>query len=130
MRYLGLDYGGKRIGIAVSDETGSFAFPRETIPNDAHALPLLIEFARHENAGTFVVGDTLSLNGERNVITPQAERFVDALRKESGLAVVSVREAWSSQEAARFAPAGRKHDDSAAAAIILQRFLDTRGSVQ
>ena len=35
------------------------------------------------------------------------------------------REAWSSQEAARFAPQGQKHNDSAAAAIILQRFLDS-----
>lgn len=129
MRYLGLDYGGKRIGIAISDTSGAFAFPRETIPNDANAIPALVELARKEGASAFVVGDTLSLGGEKNKITPQAEVFAAALAQASGLAVTPVREAWSSQEAARFAPAGKRHDDAAAAAIILQRFLDTHGTV-
>jgi len=129
MRYLGLDYGEKRIGIAISDISGAFAFPRETIPNDAKAILALVAFAKKEGAGAFVVGDTLSLGGEKNKITPQADAFVAALAQASGLSVTPVREAWSSQEAARFAPAGKRHDDAAAAAIILQRFLDTRGGV-
>ena len=38
MRNLGLDYGAKRIGVAISDESGGFAFPKETIPNDEITL--------------------------------------------------------------------------------------------
>lgn len=125
MRILGLDYGAKRIGIALSDEQSSFAFPHETIPNDATAIHRISEICKKESVLVIAMGDTRASNDQANTITSAAEAFARALEECTGTKVVLTREAWSSAEAARFAPKG-KHDDSSAAAIILQRYLDSR----
>jgi len=126
MRYLGIDYGTKQIGVAVSDQSGSFAFPRDTIQNDKNALVILIRIIALEEIEEVIVGDTRSLDGGANQITPEADAFVLKLSQSIKVPIHRSREAFSSQEAARFAPPGKKHDDSSAAAIILQRFLDAK----
>ena len=125
MRYLGIDYGAKRLGLAISDEAGGFAFPHKTISNDEKTLKTLAEIIESESVGAIVVGDTLSLEGGANKVTEKAQKFVDELTALVDVPVHRIREAWSSAEAMRYAPVGKKHDDSAAAAIILQRFLDS-----
>ena len=124
MRYLGIDYGSSRIGIAVSDDAGSFAFPKVILDNDATLWPALKKMIINERAEELVVGDTRSLAGSENTVTAEADAFVARLAQETGKRVHRAREAWSSFEAARYAEAGTGHDDSSAAAIILQRFLD------
>lgn len=126
MRYLGIDYGTKHLGIALSDVNGSFAFPKDTIANDSKVFDLLRRIVALEEIVEVVVGDTRALSGEANGVTAAADMFVENLEKTIGVPIKRAREAWSSQEAARFAPPGKRHDDSAAAAIILQRFLDSR----
>ena len=128
MRYLGIDYGAKRIGIAISSE--EIAFPRGVIPNDNRIFQAILEIVTTEKVEQIVVGDTRSFGNRENPITKEAEAFIDRLKKETGLVVTSAHEAGSSIEASRYAPEGMSHDDGAAAAIILQRFLDTKGSVQ
>ena len=125
MRYLGIDYGAKRIGLALSDPSAQFAFPHETIPNDATTIDRLQQIMKREDVKGLVIGDARAANGEANPITEAAERFIDSLNAlRTNVHVVS--EAWSSIEAARFAPKGAEHNDAAAAAIILQRFLDSQ----
>ncbi len=128
MRYLGIDYGAKRIGLAISDEGGSIAFPRETIANMSGVRAAIKEIIEKENIGFVVVGDTKSHGGIANPVTSHAERFVAELKEELNVPVAYGWEAGSSVEASRYAPEGKGHDDSAAAAIILQRFLDMRGT--
>jgi len=125
MRILGLDYGAKRIGIALSDEGGSFAFPHSTIPNDVSAIDRIAAICKKEEVNEIAMGDTRAANEHANLITEEAEVFAHKLHAHSGKEVRLVREAWSSSEASRFAPKGA-HDDAAAAAIILQRHLDSR----
>ncbi len=125
MKYLGIDYGGKRIGIAVSDEGGTIAFPRTTIANMRGVIQTIKELVRVENVGYIVVGDTKSYGGVPNPITTQVKNFVDDLKAELDVPIASSWEAGSSIEANRYAPDDR-HDDSAAAAIILQRYLDIK----
>jgi len=124
MRYLGIDYGAKRIGIAVSSE--DIAFPRGVIPNDGNIFSALRELIVKEKVQSIVVGDTRSFGGHENPITNEAEGFILQLKKEADLPVVAAGEAGSSIEASRYAPENQTHDDGAAAAIILQRFLDMR----
>ncbi len=124
MRYLGIDYGTKRAGIAISDDAGGFAFPRETLPTDERLFDTLARIIQEEKVGAIIIGDARALSGAENALTAEAEVFARELEERTQLPVHRTREAWSSQEAARFAPKGKKHDDSAAAAIILQRFLD------
>ena len=125
MRTLGIDYGAKRIGIAISDAAGGFAFPKGVIPNDASALDAILALVASEKIGAVVVGDTRAANGAENPVTFEADRFCEALEEKLEIPMHRAWEAWSSAEAGRFAPDG-KHDDSAAAAIILQRFLDSK----
>jgi len=128
MRYLGVDYGAKRIGLAVSTE--GIAFPHSTIPNDGSVFVVLGEIIAKEKVVSIIVGDTRSFGGHENPVTKDAEDFIKRLKKETGLPVVAAWEAGSSIEASRYAPENQSHDDSAAAAIILQRFLDTKGRIQ
>src|SRR5262245_14369258 len=130
MRYLGIDYGSKRIGVAVSDAEGGFAFPRETIENDGKRLEAFAAVVQKENIEEVVIGDTQTTLGEENRITKEADKFAYELEAWLKLPVHRVREAWSTQEAARFAPEGQRHNDSAAAAIILQRYLDAQPKAQ
>jgi len=126
MKYLGIDFGTKRIGIAISDAAGTIAFPRATLPNDAQLFSQLEELVKNEKVTCIVVGDTRSHGGKDNPVTAEAEEFVVALQKALATPVERVWEMWSSIEASRYAPEGQEHNDASAAAIILQRFLDTR----
>ena len=130
MRYLGIDYGTKRVGIALSDEAGSFAFPHATLHVDDALIEAIVQIVRRERVGAIVLGDSLALSGARNAMTDTVEQFARELEERIVLPVHLTREAWSSQEAARFAPKGKKHEDSSAAAIILQRYLDQTTRVQ
>lgn len=124
MRYLGIDYGEKRVGIAVSDDGGTIAFPRTTLMNDAMLLEQIVSLIETEKIGMLVVGDTRAFSGLANPVTRETEAFIERLRDETNLPVEGAWEAGSSIEASRYAPEGAPHDDAAAAAIILQRYLD------
>ncbi len=129
MKFLGIDYGGKRIGLAVSDEGGTIAFPRTTIANMRGVIETIKELVRVENIGFIVVGDTKSYGGVPNPITTQVKGFVDDLKEALDVPIASSWEAGSTMEANRYDPAGT-HSDAGAAAIILQRYLDIKsGSV-
>ncbi len=125
MRYLGIDYGSRNLGLALSDPGGQFAFPLEILPNDSHILENIAHVIEEKKVGTVVIGDTRSDGGAANQLTESCERFAKLVEARTKLPVHLVREAWSSFEAARFAPDQKKRDD-AAAAIILQRYLDSK----
>lgn len=124
MRIAGIDYGSKRLGIAVSNDEGTIAFPRGVFMNDGQLLEQIVDLVEREDIARIVVGDARALSGAANPVTADADAFAQELAATVAVPVERTREAWSSMEAARFAPKGKSHDDSAAAAIILQRFLD------
>jgi len=126
MKYLGIDYGSKRIGLAISDDAGSIAFPLEVVETTS-ARSRIKEIVQEKRIGAIVVGDTRSTGGGENPVTKEAEAFVENLAQEVGVPISRAFEGWSSIEASRYAPEGKGHDDTAAAAIILQRFLDMYG---
>ncbi len=125
MKYLGIDYGSKRIGLAVSDGDGVIAFPRMMLTNDDSALGEIAKVVEEERIERVVVGDTHSLGGAVNPVTADADAFIAHLKSSLSVPVESAFEGWSSIEASRYSD-GEKRDDSAAA-IILQRYLDMHG---
>lgn len=127
MKYIGIDYGSKRVGLAISDDRGSIAFPLDTVET-REASSRIAQLVLERKVGGLVIGDTRSLGGGENPVTKEAEKFADTITRETGLTVSRAFEGWSSVEASRYAPEGKQHDDAAAAAIILQRFLDMRGA--
>lgn len=126
MKYLGIDYGARRVGIAVSDPDGVIAFPRIVAANDARLHVMLEELIAKEGIEHIVIGDTRTASGIANPVTQEADAFAERLARKSGVQLSRVSEAWSSVEVSRLAPPGSEHDDAAAAAFILQRFLDMR----
>jgi putative Holliday junction resolvase len=141
VRAIGIDFGGRRIGVAVSDDSRVLARPLETLQrapggDEAQAVGLVLDvLARFERDGdpadTIVVGLPRRLDGSPNDQTPIVERFVTRLRAATPLAVVMQDERLSSHEAESLL-AERERDwrkrkarlDAAAAAVILQDFLD------
>ncbi len=132
MRVLGVDFGLRRLGIALSDEEGSLARPLRVleITSVRHAPEAVAGAASDAGAETVVVGVPLGLEGEeRRQEVRRVERFARALRKCSGLTVFLVDESMSTREAGeRAREAGRSDSDPSlhahAAAVILQRWLD------
>jgi len=144
MKFLGIDYGAKRIGLALSDERGTLAFPKEIIKNDRNSIGKVIDIMKKEGISEVVIGESKDLAGNKNTIMPEAERFGTNISAKNDVKVHWEKEFWSSIEARKFKPkAGgfrstmvggkvpkpdTKHIDDSAAAIILQRFLDKRNT--
>ncbi|MDQ5930949.1 MAG: putative pre6S rRNA nuclease [Patescibacteria group bacterium] len=122
MKYLGIDYGTKKSGIAVSDEEASFAFPKEIVSTDS-LIGYLTDFAKKEPIGGIVWGLSLASNGVENDITAQVQQLAKKIEIQTSTPTFFIREDFSSVEAHRYQTKKGDRDDSAAA-IILQRFLD------
>jgi putative Holliday junction resolvase len=133
MRFLGIDFGEKRIGLAISDPEGRLAVPLTTLErrNDRSALRQIAEIARREGVGRLVVGEPVDLYGRRGPTAERARSFGARLAELTGLPVEWVDEALTSVEAAgRLRQAGidaRREPgriDAVAAQILLQDALD------
>lgn len=127
MRILGIDYGLKRIGLAVSDETRTLAFPKETIQNSDRAVVEISLMCEKEGIENLVIGDSRDFGGRPNDLMEKIYPFKTALEAR-GFTVHLEEEYFSSVEAERFQGKGGDTDASAAA-IILQRYLDKRRSM-
>ena len=143
MRAVGIDFGGRRIGVAVSDASRVLARPLETLQrtpggDETQAVGMLLELlARLDRDGdpadTLVVGLPRRLDRSPNDQTPLVERFVVRLRAATSFAVVTQDERLSSHEAESRLSV-RERDwrkrkarlDAAAAAVILQDYLDAK----
>ena len=124
MKYLGLDYGTKRVGVALSDDGGEFAFPYGIV-DSVDALKTIAELVVVEDVQGIVIGHSVATNGADNTVTTIADRFRIKLAEIVTVPIVSEREDFSTVEAHRY-QIEKGHRDDSAAAIILQRFLDKR----
>ncbi len=128
---LGLDYGLRRIGIAAGDTERRIAFAVTTHVEgrDGPVLDLLRRLAAERGTERIVVGLPLTADGRETDMAVRARRFAGVLERELGLAVVLWDERFSSAEADRWLPAGRRtakeERDALAAEIILQSYLDS-----
>lgn len=123
MRYLGIDYGKKRVGLAVSDETGTMAFPREVIKNDGQLLAQLEALVEKEGIGAIVIGHSKTPAGVDNPLQADITELVTDLTLHVGVPVHLEPEQFSTQAA--IAEQGRTElTDASAAAVILNRFLE------
>ncbi|HXK38715.1 MAG TPA: Holliday junction resolvase RuvX, partial [Candidatus Paceibacterota bacterium] len=93
-----------------------------------NVLETVARLVADEKIESIVVGDTRSFSNLANPVTKEAEDFVVRLKKDILLPVASAWEAGSSVEASRYAPESASNSDGAAAAIILQRYMDMRAN--
>jgi putative holliday junction resolvase len=125
---IGIDYGGRRIGIAVSD-SGVLASPHSVLRREGDVVGRLDQLGRELEAETYVVG--VPRRARSNDGEAKFERFADELRQRTCKPVVLWDETLSTVEAeqrlrqsGRKGPRGRNDIDMYAAAIILQSYLD------
>ncbi len=134
MRILGLDYGEKRIGVAVSDELGLTAQGLETVQrkNAAHDVERIGKIARETGAEKIVIGYPIRLNGEEGIQCEKVKRFAGRLKAALSIPVVFQDETLTTKEAESIliqANVRREKRkllvDKLAAGIILQAYLDS-----
>jgi putative Holliday junction resolvase len=128
MKYLGIDFGSKRVGIAVSDEDGKLAFPHSVISNTGELLEKVLKILKEENIGEIVIGESKDFKNKPNKIMEKIEEFKALLEEKTKLKVSFELEFMTSSQAQQLQGKNQMHDASAAA-IILQSFLDKNGSM-
>lgn len=134
MRILAVDHGEKRIGLALSDPTGTIAGPLKVIEHVSRAIDAaqVADLAVQNDAGLIVVGQSFDEEGKPNPAGRRAGRFADELRNQTSLPV----ELWDESFSTRDARAARiqlgvsrrdraGHQDAFAAVVILQSYLES-----
>lgn len=124
MKYLGIDYGSKRIGIAVSDPEGRIAFPRRVIFNrGSRTFEDVRKTIESEQASKIVIGLPLASDGKDTEQTKKVREFAEGLRSVIALGIEFENELLSTHIVEK-AGVKKEHTDQAAAALILQSYLD------
>ena len=130
MKYLGIDYGTKRIGVAFSDDDGRIAFPHGVIAAGPNALSEVAALAKEKNVGGIVIGESRNFSNEPNALMQDIEQFSKDIGELTGLPVAYEQEFFTSAQAARQGRDKRGEGespatlDASAAALILQGYLD------
>lgn len=131
MRYLGIDYGSSKIGLALSDEAGTMGFPHAIVSNTPRLSDELCALIAQMNITAVVIGESRTLSGGKNPIAEAAHALGDELTLRAGIPVLYESEVFTSAEARR-APAKesksrtpKRHRvvDDSAAALILTSYL-------
>jgi putative Holliday junction resolvase len=137
VKYLGIDYGKKRIGVAVSDEGAVMAFPLGTVEGGVGALSEVLDIVKENEVKIAVMGESRDLSGKPNPIMGEIEQFAEQLQA-AGVVVEFEPEFFTSAQALRqvqgklMRPTQRvpmnkvvqENYDASAAALILQSYLD------
>ncbi len=122
MRRMGIDFGTKKVGIALTDEAGVMAFPHGVLPNDAKLLQVVIDLVKDKQVAEIVIGHSTTHAGVDNPVHAKVKDFMTDLTLAIGIPIHLEPEHFSTQEALRIQ--GRNSQtDAAAAAIILNSFL-------
>src|SRR3990167_4830804 len=125
-RLLGIDFGLKRVGIALSDEDQKIAFPKIVYPNDKKLLGLIADYCEENSVVGIALGESKNFKGEDNPIMKDILKFNAEIEKAASLPVYMNSEFMTSSEEKKM----RDEDDSgemidaSAAAVILQSYLD------
>lgn len=135
MRILAVDHGEKRIGLALSDPSGTLARPLTVIAHVSRLMDAaqVANLAAENEVGLIVVGQSFDEDGNPNLAGRRAAKFAEALRGQTSIPVELFDESFSTQEAraavielglSRKRRAG--HHDSLAAVMILRSYLESK----
>jgi putative holliday junction resolvase len=123
MRLLGIDYGSKKIGLAISDITGRFAMPFAVIPTDKKAIGEIVQICQAEKIDLLVLGQSLDYANKPNPLMEKLEKFKQQLIEVTKLSVEYENEVLTTKEAERIIGKD-KQTDARAAALILKSYID------
>lgn len=123
MRFLGVDYGTKRIGLATAESQNKIATPLSIIDNDDGALQKVVEICEGKNVDAIIIGESRDRSGEENLVMKHVKEFASELINATEADIIFADEFGSSVVAGR-QPGSPTHVDGSAAAVILQRYLN------
>lgn len=132
-RILAVDYGEKRIGLALSDPLKIFAYPYKTLVNDSNFWNSFLKVIQENNVSLIILGYPLKENGEKSSSTTLVEKFKDELTNKTNLPIIYRDERYTSELAksnilASVQSKKKRRDkgliDRNAASILLQDYLD------
>lgn len=123
MKILGIDFGSKRVGIAVANTETGVAFPKAVLPNDKFLLGEVKSMIASLPAEIVVIGESKNFAGEKNPIMKEIEMFKKLIEIDTGIEVIYEPEFFSSAQAIH-GQEDTKMLDASAATIILQSYLD------
>jgi putative Holliday junction resolvase len=123
MRYLGIDFGSKRVGVSLSDESLSFALPHSVLDNDKNLIEKVKKIISESGVGKIVIGESLDFKGNPNKIMEKIEEFKNNLAEQTQIEIIFEPEFMTSSQAKLLQGENKMHDASAAS-IILQSYLD------
>jgi len=123
MKYIGIDYGTKRIGLAIGNDSEYMAFPREVVETNKKSMEYIADYIKKEQVDAIVMGESLDLDGNKNPLMQNIEKFVAEIGALTGLSVYYEPEYFSSHQAQHIQG---KNDmlDASSASIILGSFLN------
>ncbi|MEW6287131.1 MAG: Holliday junction resolvase RuvX [Chloroflexota bacterium] len=133
MRILAVDHGEKRIGLALSDPSGTLAAPLTVFKHVSRLLDAarVADIAAENEVGLIVVGQSFDEDGNPNLAGRRAAKFAEALREQTSIPVELFDESFSTQEARQTViemGVSRKkrggHHDALAAVMILRSYLE------
>lgn len=127
MKYLGLDFGTKRTGVAVSDNDGRMAVVKETIEVEGQQalIDRIKAIIEEDIIESIVVGLPVGLDSQETQQTETARRFIEKLRNHVTVPVQTVDERLTTEMAKTLLTGVKNEDrDKVAAQILLQNFLD------
>jgi len=123
MKYLGIDYGTTKVGIAVSDETGTIATPVAIISNTDQLVGEVCRLYNQYECEAVVIGESCDHAGNENPVMKRIKPFAKALEYTCKTTVYFESEFLTTVQAGQYAE-NQKYIDASAAALILQSYLD------
>lgn len=133
-RILAIDFGTKRIGLAITDPLKIFAIPFDTLPNDNSTIPSIIKVINEKNVNQIILGYPVKESGEESSISGLIIKFKKELESKSGIEIQLVDERYSSDIASQkilesVKSKKKRRDksliDKSAAAVMLEEYLNS-----
>ena len=123
MKLLGIDYGTKRVGIAISDDDGTVAFAKSVLPAGPELVSEIEKICAEEKVEGIVIGESKNYKGEENMIMKAVHELKKELEEKLKLPVYFEPELMTSVEAQHI-QGQNEMNDASAAAIILQSYIE------
>ena len=133
-RYLAIDYGKKRVGLALSDPLKIFSYPFETLTNDSNLFNKLHEIVKSKSIEKIILGYPLKESGEETILSKEIHNFKENLQKQLNINIILWDERYTSSQAKdkiiESVTKKKKRKDKGlidrnAAAIILSEYLNS-----
>lgn len=122
MKLMGIDYGTKRVGVALTDDKAMMAFPHVVLANDLALVKSIEEIVTKESVDKIIIGHSLNREGGTNAVHGRVEELIQDITLHIGIPVELEPEQYTTQEAIRFQ--GRNDmTDASAATIILNSYI-------